>query len=291
MKILITNDDGYGHPGHRSLRKILEKLGHEVWSIAPRENQSGVGMKLTLGKSLEFQVLDRRSWSCSGTPVDCVLFALHGILPFRPDAVISGINAGANLSDDLWYSGTAGAAREACKWGLPSLALSYSASPPYREPDFIAFAALLEQHLDNLFQACELTESSGAESGSFMGFLNVNIPADCNSGEICLAGRFEQRHYQNTLQKVGEDQYMLCGKIDPKRSPSPGVDTLIDARSQISISLGSFHALQPLPYQSALYSASNQADGSLPEPLCLRPSERAERAMTQIVRAGIFGTK
>ena len=187
-KILITNDDGYNHCGHLSLKKILQNLGHEVWSIAPQENQSGAGMKLTLGKSLEFQQLDSRSWACSGTPVDCVLFALHGILDFRPDVVISGINAGANLGDDIWYSGTAAAAREASKWGIPGLALSYSVdAPSYKESDFAVFGTLLQRHLADLSKSCELKEERTGQS--FAGFLNINIPAHCN-GQIRLARCF-----------------------------------------------------------------------------------------------------
>ncbi len=290
MKILITNDDGYDHLGHRSLKKILQELDHEVWSVAPQQNQSGVGMKMTMDQDLECKPLDQRSWACSGTPVDCVLFAIHGLLPIRPDAMISGINGGSNLSDDLWYSGTAAAAREASKWGLPALALSYSCPPPYCEADFSDFAGLLGAHLEDLLRACELQQLSGATKVSghkhgigagFTGFLNINIPADCN-GKIQFVSRFEPRPYLNHLEQISEHRYALRGEIDKDSCLRPvslsGVDTAADGLSQISISLGSFHALQPLPYQSALQSMRSG-------PLRLGPSERAEQAVRRIVQA------
>ena len=277
MKILITNDDGYNHPGHLSLKKILKELGHQVWSVAPQNNQSGVGMKLTLGKEVQFHQISEYDWICSGTPVDCVSFALHGLLPTKTiDAVVSGINAGANLSDDLWYSGTAAAAREAGKWNIPALALSYSYSstPPYRrenfeEKDFSSFALLLEQHLDNLLQACELHDQNvHAEGVNFTGFLNINIPQNC-SGEICFADRFERRPYENQLQKNG-DAYMLTGTLNTKQPLSTGVDAAADNEGKASISLNSFHSLQPLP-----------------STLALGPSLKAESAAQRITQAGI----
>ena len=275
MKILITNDDGYDHPGHTILKKILRGLAHEVWSIAPRHNQSGVGMKLSLGRDVQFQRAGEYEWICSGTPVDCVSFALHGLLPFPIDAVVSGINAGANLSDDLWYSGTAAAAREAGKWQIPALALSYSYSstPPYRhqgfsEQDFSSFAYLLEQHFDDLLQSCELRDQN---CDAFMGFLNINIPKNCN-GQVLFADRFERRPYQNQLQKCCEDSYMLAGRLDAEYPLSAGVDAAADISGMASISLTSFHALQPLP-----------------SALVLAPSPAAKCAAKRIVQAGIAG--
>ena len=232
-------------------------------------------MKLTLGREVQFRQINQYDWVCSGTPVDCVSFALHGLLPFPPDslgAVVSGINAGANLSDDLWYSGTAAAAREAGKWNIAALALSYSYSstPPYQhggfeEKDFSSFASLLEQYLDDLLQACELQNGSGEH---FTGFLNVNIPKNCN-GEICLTERFEPRPYENQLQKNGEN-YMLIGRLNTKYPLSAGVDAAADIVGKASISLNSFHALQPLP-----------------STLTLGPSPRAKSAARRIVETGI----
>ena len=281
MKILITNDDGYKHLGHLSLKKMLQDLKHDVWSIAPQENQSGVSMKLSLGKSLEFRETGEQCWSCSGTPVDCVLFALHGVLPFRPDAIIAGINAGANLSDDLWYSGTAAAAREACKWGLPSLALSYSSPPPYREDDFVSFYHLLQNHLGDLLEACSLEDETATESSAspdFLGFLNINIPPHCN-GQIRFASRFEPRPYQNVLHKLEDNHYILGGNINAQHHASPNVDSTMNALSQVSISLGAFHALQPLPSPLAAETGSG--------PLRLRSTARASQAMRRIANSGI----
>ena len=288
MKILITTDDGFDHPGHLSLKKILAGLGHQVWSVAPRHNQSGVGMKLTLGREVPFCQIGECDWVCDGTPVDCISFALHGLLPVKGfDAVVSGINAGANLSDDLWYSGTAAAAREAGKWQIPALALSYSYSstPPYHrkvfeENDFSSFAFFLEQHLGNLLQACELHNlNANTENAHFSGFLNVNIPKNCN-GEVCFASRFARRPYENQLQKNG-DSYTLTGKLNAKYPLSAGVDAAADIEGKASISLTSFDSLQPLPFTLA----STLAPG--PSTLALGPSPRAEAAARRIMKSGI----
>ncbi len=280
LKILITNDDGFGHQGHQSLKKMLQDLGHEVWSIAPQENQSGVGMKFTLGKSLEFKQLDSHSWACSGTPVDCVLFALHGFLSFRPDAVISGINGGANLSDDLWYSGTAAAAREASRWGLPALALSYDSLPPYSENDFVFFGSLFQQHLRDLLQACELNDEGAGQNLS--GFLNINIPPNCNGG-VNFANSFALRPYHNVLQKTGEDCYVLNSRIDEQQKYPSYVDTAINKAGHVSISLGAFHSLQPLQLAPELYKEENNFSQNFQ----LASTKEAVEAMNRIAQVGI----
>jgi 5'-nucleotidase len=128
--ILLTNDDGVEADGLRILEECVEGLGETV-VVAPDRERSAVSHGLTLHSPLELQQIRERRFTLTGTPADCVIYALRNVLTFRPDLVISGINHGANLGDDIMYSGTAAAAREASRRGIASLAISqaYDDSP------------------------------------------------------------------------------------------------------------------------------------------------------------------
>lgn len=123
MKILISNDDGIDAEGIHVLVEALQPLG-KIFVVAPDRNRSGASNSLTLSNPVRVQHR-RNGWiSVQGTPTDCVHLALTGLLAEKPDIVVSGINAGGNLSDDVWYSGTVAAAMEGRFVGLPSLAVS-----------------------------------------------------------------------------------------------------------------------------------------------------------------------
>jgi len=122
-RILLTNDDGYGAPGLCALAEALADFG-EVSIVAPSSEKSGTAQSLTLRQPIVAQQVAERHWSVDGTPADCVIVALHKLLPERPDLVISGINFGANLGENVYYSGTVGAAREAALHHLPAVAIS-----------------------------------------------------------------------------------------------------------------------------------------------------------------------
>src|SRR5215467_4917436 len=121
--ILLTNDDGYGAEGLRALQQALEDLA-TVWVVAPLAEQSGTAQSLTLRRPIVVHAKGQRHWAVDGTPADSVIVALHKLLPERPDLVISGINFGANLGENVYYSGTVGAAREAALHHLPAFAIS-----------------------------------------------------------------------------------------------------------------------------------------------------------------------
>jgi 5'-nucleotidase len=124
MRILLANDDGVMAPGIKALRVALEPK-HAVTTIAPSEERSTTGHSLSLDKPLRLEKLEERVYACSGFPADCVQIALgHVMKHARPELVISGINRGANLGQDLYYSGTVAAAREAAFHDVPSLAVS-----------------------------------------------------------------------------------------------------------------------------------------------------------------------
>jgi 5'-nucleotidase len=122
-KILLTNDDGYNAPGLCALAEALADFG-EVSIVAPSSEKSGAAQSLTLRQPIVAQQVAERHWSVDGTPADCVIVALHKLLPEKPDLVISGINFGANLGENVYYSGTVGAAREAALHHLPAVAIS-----------------------------------------------------------------------------------------------------------------------------------------------------------------------
>ena len=125
MRILLTNDDGIYAPGMEVLEAIARELSDDVWVCAPTEEQSGAGHSLTLHHPVRLQEHGERRYAVTGTPTDAVNLALRKLLEDRkPDLVISGINAGENLGDDITYSGTISAAMEAALAGLPAIALS-----------------------------------------------------------------------------------------------------------------------------------------------------------------------
>ena len=126
MNILLTNDDGIDSPGLLLLAEALRKRGKDrVLVLAPDRDRSGVSDSISFLKDpLRVHLCGPDTWSCSGTPADCVILSLLEGLPEKPDMVISGINRGANLGNDLAYSGTAAAARQAGIQGIPAIALS-----------------------------------------------------------------------------------------------------------------------------------------------------------------------
>ncbi len=121
--ILVSNDDGIHAPGIQTLARALRRIG-EVVIVAPEGQQSASSHSITLHRPLRTFRYDARSYSVDGTPTDCITVALYSILKKRPDLIVSGINAGANLCDDVHYSGTVSAAMEGALQGIKSIAVS-----------------------------------------------------------------------------------------------------------------------------------------------------------------------
>ena len=124
MRILLTNDDGYYAPGMAVLEAIARELSDDIWVCAPAEEQSGAGHSLTLSRPVRVRQHAERRWSCTGTPTDSVMMAIGKLMPEKPDLILSGVNRGANLGDDVTYSGTVSAAIEGALAGIRSIALS-----------------------------------------------------------------------------------------------------------------------------------------------------------------------
>lgn len=125
MRILLTNDDGVHAPGLKVLEEIARALSDDIWIVAPMEEQSGAGHSLTLARPLRVRRHGEKHYSISGTPTDAVMMAVgHLMKDCRPDLVLSGVNRGANLAEDVTYSGTVSAAMEGAISGVRSIALS-----------------------------------------------------------------------------------------------------------------------------------------------------------------------
>src|SRR5246127_4442011 len=127
MRILITNDDGIHAPGLGVAENIARALSDDVWVFAPESEQSGASHSLTLTSPLRLRQIAEHRYAVSGTPTDCVMMGCLQVLKDQPpDLVLSGVNWGSNLADDVTYSGTIAGAMEGCALGIPSIALSQS---------------------------------------------------------------------------------------------------------------------------------------------------------------------
>lgn len=125
MRILLTNDDGINAPGFAALERIAAQLSDDVWIVAPSEEQSGAGHSLTLTRPIRVRQLGERRFAVAGTPTDSVMMALGHLMDgHKPDLILSGVNRGPNLAEDVTYSGTVSAAMEGTLAGIRSIALS-----------------------------------------------------------------------------------------------------------------------------------------------------------------------
>ena len=163
MRILITNDDGYLAPGINALAEVLAPIA-EITMVAPDSNRSGSSNSLTLERPLFVIRAQDNIYHVNGTPSDCVHIALTGLLPWKPDLVVSGINQGQNMGDDTLYSGTVAAATEGYLLGVPSLAVSLVSKSPQ---DFSTAAYVTRRLVERLMSRPLLQRAV---------LLNVNIP-------------------------------------------------------------------------------------------------------------------
>ncbi len=204
MRVLLTNDDGINAEGIQSLRRALaEVAGVELVTIAPDTNQSATARSITTRRPIWVQEIDfgddSRGYAIDGTPVDCVRFAALGLIEdFQPELVVSGINHGFNLGDDITYSGTVAAAFEGVLLGVPGIAVSQQSVA--REMDFrlgrtfdFTTAAAFTARLVGEIEDVPLPEGT---------LLNVNVPAGEVAGvEVCRLGK---RIYRDQLSVVEE---------------------------------------------------------------------------------------
>lgn len=201
--ILVTNDDGVHSPGIIALFKAMKEIG-DAYIVAPDRERSAVGHALTLHRPLKAEELRENVYSVNGTPTDCVALAIHKILPRRPDIVASGINRGANLGDDITYSGTVSAAIEGTILNVPSFAISLVGDKPFHYETAHPFAIEVAKYI--------LDKSLPYDT-----LLNVNVPnvqrRDTVKGiKITRQGK---RVYDNAIQDTyspwGDKHYWIGG--------------------------------------------------------------------------------
>lgn len=124
MRILVTNDDGIHADGLSALERVAKSLSDDVWVVAPETDQSGLSHSLTLSSPLRLREVSQKRFALSGTPTDCVIMAVRHLMDAPPDMVLSGVNAGQNICEDVTYSGTVAGAMEGTMLGIKSIALS-----------------------------------------------------------------------------------------------------------------------------------------------------------------------
>jgi 5'-nucleotidase len=244
--ILISNDDGYRAQGLRALRSALGRLD-EVNVVAPEADRSGVSSALTILQPLRMRTVEAGMWAVSGTPSDCVHIALGGAFDWEPDIVVSGINHGSNMGDDVIYSGTVAAAVEARHLATPSMAVSLVG----RTGTHFDTAARVAAHLaERLRSAHNLQRDL---------ILNVNVP-DLPWEE--LAGvrvtRLGRRHASERVvvdtDPRGETIYWI-GSSGPEADAGPGTDFDAVRAGCVSVT--------PLSIDMTLYSAQEEIEGWL----------------------------
>ncbi|MBI3246431.1 MAG: 5'/3'-nucleotidase SurE [Deltaproteobacteria bacterium] len=227
MIILISNDDGIHSEGLHALEAALRTVG-EIYTVAPDREQSAVSHALTLHRPLRIEEIAPRRFAVDGTPTDCVNLAVKGFLPLRPDLVVSGINKGANLGDDITYSGTVSAAIEGSLLGIPAIAVSVvSWQKPFHFAAAAEFAAVLAGEV--------MTQGMPKDT-----LLNVNVP---NLPRRELKGyrmtRQGKRHYSETLEVRVDPRgrkYYWIGGDDLGFDPQEGTDCVAVHDGYISVS-------------------------------------------------------
>ena len=237
MRVLLTNDDGIQASGLNALRRALAAVhGVELAVIAPNANRSATARSITTRRPLEVEEVEFEDgsigYATDGTPVDCVRLAALGLVGEQPELIVSGINHGSNLGDDITYSGTVAAALEGVVLGVPAIAVSQQSQA--REMDFrlgeefdftdaAAFAARLVEEIESL----------PLPSGTL---LNLNCPAGGARGaRACRLGR---RIYRDKLElkdeSDGRRHYRIYGD-DPSYHPEPGTDFAAIGEGMIAV--------------------------------------------------------
>ncbi len=225
MRILISNDDGYMAPGIQKLAQVLEKLG-EITVVAPDRNRSGASNSLTLENPLRLNKLENGVYRVEGTPTDCVHLAITGLLEQEPDMVVSGINAGANLGDDVLYSGTVAAAMEGRFLGLPAIAISLAS----HTPTHYETAAWVAEKLVRRLQRSLLPANT---------ILNVNVPdrpIDAITGfeTTRLGHRHKAEPVIKEVDPRGREMYWV-GPAGEEQDAGPGTDFYAIRQGAISV--------------------------------------------------------
>ena len=226
MNIMVTNDDGIHAAGIRALAEAMSELG-TVTVVAPDRERSAASHSLTLHSPLRIFELRKGWYAVDGTPTDCVNMGIHNMLPITPDLIVSGINHGANLGDDITYSGTVAAAMEANLMGIPAIAFSLATFE--QSAHFIDAAQIA-------VQVARKVIAHGLPSDTF---LNVNIPS-CPRDRMLqpVITRQGTRSFKGKIVDKTDPRgrkYFWFGSEEPRLNDVPGTDFHAINRRHISI--------------------------------------------------------
>lgn len=248
MRILISNDDGFQAPGIVALYEAMRGLG-QVEVVAPEQNNSAKSNALSLHNPLYVHQAANGFRYVTGTPADCVHLALYGLLDYRPDLIVSGINNGANMGDDTIYSGTVGAAMEGYLFGIPAIAFSQT-EKGWAHLD--SAAAQARRVVESILQSGAVADVASGKLAPWL--LNVNIPnlplEALRAPQVCRLGR---RHAaKNVVRQTnprGETMYWIGG-AGAARDDGAGTDFYATAQGHVSITplkvdLSDYDAVSP----------------------------------------------
>ena len=221
-RILITNDDGIHAPGLHALEAALARVG-EVYTAAPLQEQSAASRRITLRKPFRYHMAGANRYAIDGTPADCGMMAITLLLEFRPDLVVSGINNGPNLGENVYYSGTVAGAAEGAKYGIPAIAMSVNQRVDIDYGPAADFAAKL---------AVQVLETGLPEGVA----LNVNVPHPSYDGvEITHQSRKISRNLMvETRDPYGRPYYWMHEEV-PLADAEEGSDYAAVRDGKVSI--------------------------------------------------------
>lgn len=225
--ILVSNDDGIHSEGIKALARALKRVG-DVFVVAPDRERSAASHSLTLHRPLRVEKHGPNVYAIDGTPTDCINLAVNGILKKRPDLVVSGINKGGNLGDDVTYSGTVSAAMEGTLLGIPSFAISLVSRDNFNFKIAARFAAKLARYIFK----------KGLPKDTL---LNVNVPEDVNVKGYRITKQGKRVYGDAVVEKIdprGKKYYWIGGDILRWEA---GKDTDFEATANNFISITPVH--------------------------------------------------
>ena len=231
MRILLTNDDGIHAEGLASLERIAAKLSDDVWTCAPEYEQSGASRALTLAEPIRVRKVAERKFATTGTPTDCVMLAITELVEgARPDLVLSGVNRGANVAEDVTMSGTVAGAIEGMALGVPSIALSQTWGPAPLDPSYESAEAFAPGIIKRLMEVGWPRDV----------ILNLNFPTrpldEIGEVEVTRQGfrDVQVRMAEKRTDLRGRDYYWM-GFRQERSKPAEGTDLRALYEGRISV--------------------------------------------------------
>lgn len=231
-RILLTNDDGINAPGLVAMEKIAAAISDDVWVVAPETEQSGASHSLTLSEPIRVRQVAPRKYAVQGTPTDCVMMAVsHIIEDAKPDLVLSGVNRGQNIAEDVTYSGTVAGAMEGTVLGIPSIALSQSYNVNIH--DRVPFEVAIDHGPKTVMALLEAGWDDEV-------LLNVNFPDVVGNQEPELEVTCQGRRDERTLKIIEREDprggtYYWFGFKSLKSKPPSGTDLCAIYEGKISV--------------------------------------------------------